>query len=112
MVYIQLPDMNDSCSRLSLNKKIYLIRLTYSCIDDSWTFGLSKSSGEPIITGMKLVPNFPINRYFKSIDMPDGVFGVLTNLDRIGRNAFKNGDAKLVFIPTSELTEEAVRYNG
>ena len=112
MVYIQLPDMNDSYSRLVLNKKEYLIRLTYSYTDDSWTFGLSKGSGEPIITGFKLVPNFPINRYFVNSDMPDGVFGVLTKLDRIGRNAFKNGEAKLVFVPTSELSEEAVKYNG
>lgn len=112
MVYIQLPDMNDSFSRLVLQGKEYLARFTYSDTDDSWTFGLYKGTREPIITGMKLVPCFPINRYFKSKDMPDGIFGVLTKLDRVGRNAFTSGDAKFVFIPTDEITEEASAYNG
>ena len=112
MVYIQLPHTNDSFSRLVLNGKEYLARLTYSCVDDSWTFGLFKSTREPIISAMKLVPCFPINRYFKSSDMPDGVFGVLTNLERVGKNAFESGDAKFVFIPTDELTEEVIAYNG
>ena len=111
MVYIQPPDMNDSFSRLVLDGKEYLARFTYSYVDDSWTFGLFKSSSEPIISAMKLVPCFPVNRYFRTSDMPDGVFGVLTRLSRVGRNAFTSGDAKFVFIPTSELTGEAVAYN-
>ena len=112
MLYIQPPDMNDSFSRLVLNGKEYLARFTYSNFDDSWTFGLYKSTREPIISAMKLVPCFPINRYFRTSDMPDGVFGVLTKLERVGRNAFTSGDAKFVFIPTDELTEEVVAYNG
>lgn len=111
MVYIQPPDMNDSFSRLVLDGKEYLARFTYSCLDDSWTFGLFKSTSDPIISAMKLVPCFPINRYFVTSDMPDGVFGVLTNHSRVGRDAFKNGEAKFVFIPTSELPKEVVEHN-
>ena len=112
MVYIQLPDMNDSFSRLVLQGKEYLARFTYSYTDDSWTFGLYKGTREPIITGIKLVPCFPVNRYFKTSDMPDGIFGVLTKLERVGRKAFVNGDAKFVFIPTEEITGGAENYNG
>ena len=110
MVYIQPPDMNDSFSRLVLQGKEYLVRFTYSYTDDSWTFGIYKETSVPIITGIKLVPCFPINRYFHTSDMPDGVFGVLTALDRVGRTAFSNGDAKFVFIPADELTEGVAKY--
>lgn len=112
MIYIQLPDMNDSFSRLVLQGKEYLARFTYSYTDDSWTFGLYKGTREPIITGIKLVPCFPVNRYFHTSDMPDGIFGVLTKLERVGRKAFSSGDAKFVFIPSDELTEGAAEYNG
>ena len=111
MIYIQPPDMNDSFSRLVLKGKEYLARFTYSCTDDSWTFGLYKGTDEPIISGIKLVPYFPINRYFKTKDMPDGIFGVITKLERVGKDAFTSGDAKFVFIPTDELTEGARKYN-
>lgn len=110
MVYIQPPDMNDSFSRLVLQGKEYLVRFTYSNRDDSWTFGLFKGNKEPIITAIKMVPCFPINRYFKTSDMPDGVFGVLTKLEKVGRNAFTSGDAKFVFIPSHELPEGATEY--
>ena len=111
MIYIQPPDMNDSFSRLVLNGKEYLARFTYSCTDDSWTFGLYKGMDEPIISSIKLVPCFPINRYFKTKDMPNGIFGVITKLDHVGKDAFTSGNASFVFIPDDELTEGARQYN-
>lgn len=112
MTYIQPPDMNDSFSRLSLKGKEYLVRFTYSGTDDSWTFGLYKGTNDPIISSIKLVPYFPLNRYFKTKDMPDGVFGVITNLEHVGRDAFTSGNARFVFIPDDEITEGARKYNG
>ena len=69
-----------------------------------------KTEDEPIITAIKIVPCFPLNRYFHSDDMPDGIFGVLTQLERVGRKAFTSGDAQFVFIPSDELTEEVMEY--
>ncbi len=107
---ISLPDMNDSFSRVVLQGREYLLRLTYNDTGDFWTFGLYRSEDDPIITEIKIVPCFPLNRYFDTSDMPDGIFGAITNLERVGRNAFVNGEAQFVFIPTEELTEEVKRY--
>ncbi|MBE6666819.1 MAG: hypothetical protein E7607_00720 [Ruminococcaceae bacterium] len=110
MTIISLPDMNDSFSRVVLRGKEYLLRLTYNSTGDFWTFGIYTSEDTPIITEIKIVPSFPLNRYFHTSEMPDGIFGVLTNLERVGRDAFKNGEAQFVFIPSEELIEEAKEY--
>lgn len=110
MTVISLPDMNDSFSRVVIQGREYLIRLTYNSTGDYWTFGVYLSEDTPIITAIKIVPNFPLNRYFNTIDMPDGIFGAITQLERIGRNAFRNGEAQFVFIPSDELIEEAKEY--
>jgi len=96
-INIEVPDMNDSVSRISLNGKQYQIRFTYNDTCDYWTFGISDSLGNPIRIGIKIVPKMPLNLFCGTMDMPSGVFGVLTDLDRIGRNDFLNGKAKFIF---------------
>lgn len=110
MIYISPPDMNDSFSRLVIEGREYLIRFTYDSTDDSWTFGLYRRENDPIITSVKIVPCFPLNHYFKHTDMPQGIFGVLTKQSKVCRDSFINGDAKFVYIPYTELTEEALSY--
>lgn len=110
MTIISLPDMNDSFSRVVLKGKEYLIRLTYNSTGDYWTFGIYLSEDTPIITAIKIVPSFPLNSFFYTSEMPNGIFGVLTQLERVGRGAFRNGEAQFVFIPSEELTEEVKKY--
>ncbi len=110
MVYITPPEMNDSFSRIVLDGVEYLIRFTYDSGGDFWTFGLYRAEEDPIITAIKIVPCFPLNHYFKRRDMPDGIFGVLTKLSRVGHDAFSSGDAQFVYITDSEITQEAKQY--
>ena len=110
MLVISMPDMNDSFSRVVIKGREYLLRLTYNSTGDYWTFGIYLSEDTPVITAIKIVPNFPLNRYLRTSDMPDGIFGAITQLERIGRNAFRNGEAQFVFIPSDELIEEAKEY--
>ena len=60
-IIIEVPDMNDSVSRIVLNGKQYLIRFTYNDTGGYWSFGLSDAQGEPIVMGVKVVPRFPHN---------------------------------------------------
>ena len=41
----------------------------------------------------------PLNLFCGTDEMPDGVFGVLTDLEHIGRNDFKTEKAKFIFAP-------------
>jgi len=97
---IEVPDMNDSVSRVVLNGKQYLIRFTWNDTGGYWCFGLSDSLGEPILIGVKIVPQFPLNLFYGLADLPSGVFGVFTELGKVGRDDFKDGKASFAFIPT------------
>lgn len=105
MLYIQVPDMNDSVSTLSIDGKEYGLRFTYNEKYDYWSFGLYDENKAPIIAMTRLVPNFPIFHFYSASDVPDGIFGCLSTKDKAGRNAFKEKTAEFVYIPTVELEE-------
>ena len=96
---ISVPDMNDSMGRVVLNETEYMIRFTYNCSGDYWKFGIYTALSEPVVIGIKIVPRFPLNLFYGVTELPFGVFGVMTNLDHIGRDDFKNGKAQFIFAP-------------
>mgnify|MGYP006988828370 FL=1 len=105
MLYITVPDMNDSVSSIVIDEVEYLIRFTYNGTGDYWSFGISTIDDEPIVAMTKIVPNFPITHFFNYTDLPYGIFGALSSEDRIGRDDFNSGKAEFVFIPWSEAKE-------
>jgi hypothetical protein len=106
MLYIAVPDMNDSISRLSIDGKEYGLRFTYNEKYDYWNFGLYDWNNNPIIAGVKIVPNFPLLHFFSTTDLPDGVFGCVSKMETVGRYAFKNKNAEFVYLPNEELEDE------
>ena len=96
---IEVPDMNDSVSRVVLNGTAYLIRFTWNDTGGYWKFGLYDTQSQPIVIGIKIVPRFPLNVFYGVTKLPDGVFGVMTKLERIGRHDFAEGHAKFIFCP-------------
>lgn len=96
---IEVPDMNDSISRVLLGDVYCQIRFTYIDSKDYWTFGVYDEQGAPIAIGIKVVPKMVLNLFFGVNELPLGVFGVLTTLENIGREDFKNGNAKFIFSP-------------
>ena len=105
MQFIEVPDMNDSASSWSMDGKEYVIRFTYNEKYDYWSFGLYDEDSNPIIAMTKIVPNFPIFHYYTDTDIPDGIFGCLSDFDTVGRQAFNNKTAEFIFIPNVELEE-------
>lgn len=98
-IIIEVPDLNDSISRVVLNGNAYQIRFTWNETGGYWKFGLYDTQSEPIVVGAKIVPRFPLNVFYGVTKLPDGIFGVMTKLERIGRDDFKNGNASFVFCP-------------
>ena len=103
MIYIKVPDRNDSMSSLSIDGVEYRLRFTYNEKYDYWSFGLYRSAGEPIIAMTKIVPNFPIFHYYTYTEIPDGIFGCLSDTDHVGRQAFNDKTAEFVYIPNGGL---------
>lgn len=105
MLYIKVPDQNDSMSTLSIDGVEYLLRFTYNEKYDFWNFGLYTVAEEPIIAMTRIVPNFPIMHYYTYTEIPDGIFGCLSDTDKVGRQAFNQQTAEFVYIPKVELEE-------
>jgi hypothetical protein len=105
MIYITVPDMNDSVSSITIDEKQYLIRFTYNGTGDYWSFGISDNDDNPIVTATKIVPNFPLTHFLNFTDLPDGIFGALSDKERITRESFNDGTAEFVYIPWSEVEE-------
>lgn len=103
MLYIKVPDRNDSMSTLSIDGKEYILRFTYNEIYDYWSFGLYDRDKRPIVAMTKIVPNFPLFHYYTDTGIPDGIFGCLSDTDKVGREAFNDKTAEFVYIPNAEL---------
>lgn len=103
-VIIDVPDMNDSVSRIVLNGTAYYIRFTYNDTEDRWRFGLYDDQMIAIIQGVKIVPGFPLNLFKGRDDIPFGVFGCMSSADTVGRNDFVDGKARFVFCPVAEVS--------
>lgn len=105
MLYITVPDMNDSVSSITIDEVEYNIRFTYNATGDYWSFGIQNADGEPIVAMTKMVPDFPLTHFFNYTDLPYGIFGVLTKEERLTRESFNNGTAEFVYIPWSEMED-------
>lgn len=103
MIYIKVPDMNDSISTLSIDGVEYRIRFTYNERYDYWNFGLYTSKGKAVVAMTKIVPNFPIFHYYTYESLPKGIFGCLSDTGHVGRQAFNEKTAEFVYIPSAEL---------
>lgn len=101
-IEILVPDMNDSFSKVAIAGKEYLLRFTWNDTKGRWCFGIYTIMREPIVQGIKLVPQFPINIQYIDERLPSGVFGVYTNLATVGRLDFKNKKAVFAYIPTGQ----------
>lgn len=98
-ITIDVPDMNDSMSRVVLNNTAYQIRFTWNDSGGYWKFSLYDSQGKPIVLGIKIVPRFPLNVFYGVTRLPGGIFGVMSKLEHIGRKDFVNEKASFIFCP-------------
>jgi len=98
-IVISVPEMNDSISRMTFDNIVYNLRLTYNDTGDFWTLGFYNSNVEPIIQGIKIVPNTSLTLPYLTYDIPLGAFMAYSKKSHIGRYDFKNGEAQLIFIP-------------
>lgn len=105
MIQIAVPDYNDSFSRIVLEGKEYLIRFSYNENAAFWTFGLYDLERNPYVTGIRIVPNSPLNFFYQSHNLPEGLFFAISKLYSIGRQDFLNEQAKFFYTPKIELQE-------
>lgn len=106
MFYIDVPDMNDSISVITIDEKEYGLRFTYNEKNDYWSFGVYDEYEEPIVAMTKIVPNFPLLEAYFDSRLPDGIFGCISDFKKVSRHSFVKKDAEFVFIPNAELEDD------
>lgn len=100
---IQLPTgQNDYICRVMLDGEPRVLHLSYNSTGDYWTVGFCDSEGNPIVDGIRIVPNFPLNMWYLSYAIPQGVLFAKAT-DEITRYSFDNGDAVLCYLPVEDL---------
>lgn len=102
MISIKVPQHNDSFIAVTIDDKRYLLRFTYNDTFDYWSFGIYDIHEKPIIQGLKIVPNFPLNLQYNDVSLPKGYFIALSKEARIGHNSFTNGNAEFVYKQRSD----------
>lgn len=99
MLLIKVPQMNDSFSSIILGGVEFQLRFSYNDSFDYWSFGIYSQYKKPIIEGIKIVPNFPLNLFANnSPDIPKGFFIAKSNKEKIGHNDFYDGSASFYFV--------------
>lgn len=103
MLYIDVPDMNDSMVNISIDDKEFVLRFTYNEKYDYWSFGIYDEDENPIVAMTRIVPGFDLLHYYSDVDLPDGVFGCLSDSENVGREAFNERTAEFVFMSNEEI---------
>jgi hypothetical protein len=102
---ISVPNLNDSFSKVVLDGEEYLLRFTWNDTAERWSFGIYTAMREPIVQGLKIVPKFPLNLQYNDERLPNGIFGVYSRLDVIGRDDFSEGRAVFAYIQNDEASD-------
>jgi len=106
---IELMDANDFVIGVVLESTSYKLKFGWNDVAQNWYMDIRTGQGETIISGIAVVPNFPLFAQGKRLGLPKGeLMAVVVNQDepenqRIGRNDFTSGKFSLVYVPKSEL---------
>ncbi|MFT9498017.1 phage baseplate plug family protein [Anaerosolibacter sp.] len=104
MIEIIVPDDNDFIVNTALEGKNYGLHFSWNASGKFWTIGIQDDSQNIIVSGIKMVPNYPLLQQFRVSSLPPGEFmAVSETLERIGRYDFVNGSAALVYIESGEF---------
>lgn len=67
--------------RTALDGREYVLSFAWNGREGRWYFGVADESGEPIVSGLKIVPNIPLGRRVRDERMPPGWIVALSEDD-------------------------------
>lgn len=102
MDIITFNDDNDVVSSISLDGTLYKFRMTWNPDGYFWTMHLWDRNDNPLLTNVKVVPNFPLLFNKHCFNIPSGEFLVITKQTVIDCDAFADGRATLVYLTEEE----------
>lgn len=106
MIEIGLIDANDFVVSATLSAVVYKLHLAWNDTSKNWTLSIMDNLND-IVSGITIVPNFPLLSQYKRHGTPRGELMAVVNNNQqiIGRKDFVNGVADFLYVPEGELHE-------
>ena len=107
MFVIPISDENSQAIEADLDDTIYYIVINWNESAQAWEMGVRDSGYDLLITGIRMVPMFPLLKQFKYPELPPGELAVydytLTQSRRIPRDGFVTQRYMLVYHTKEEM---------
>ena len=103
---IVFGDANDIVFKATLDGAVYKLRMLWNPFGGYWTLSIRQEDGRPLLSGIKVVPNYPLLRQYHRPDVPPGEVMAITqddSLAAIGRADFASGKVVLVYVTEDEM---------
>lgn len=62
---IPVPEGAYTTQRIALDGRVYTMRLAWNAYAESWFLSLADDQDEPIVTGLRVVTNWPLLRFYR-----------------------------------------------
>ena len=98
-------DANDMLMEADLDDVTYQVGLHWNQEASRWTLSVHDLDGEPLVSGLAVVADFPLLRQVRDVLLPEGEFVVDCPGDVIGRRAFVEGRAVLMYFTSDEIED-------
>lgn len=110
MILIPLIDANDQLVEARLDDKAYHLTVSWNEECGRWTMSVRDLNSDAMVSGIALVPSYPLLRQVRRVEMPPGEFLVdAPPASAMGRDAFASGSAYLWYLSRDDVEELAAQ---
>ena len=105
MEIISMSDYNDFKTRVTIENTLYYLHFSWN--GTRWFMGIIDSQSNDIISGIAVVPNYPLLlQYKKHIDIEGEIMAIRNdNVQTINRTDFINGKANIVYSSLEDIQD-------
>lgn len=110
MMALGVIDANDQLIEAQLDDAAYYIGLSWNEFGQLWTISVRDLNKQMLVSGICVVPLFPLLRQVRSPDLPPGEIGVdCASGTALDRRSFADGLATLWYLDADDMAELAAQ---
>lgn len=109
--YIGIIDANDQLIEAELSGRTYYLNISWNEEMQDWSMGLRNLDKEVLVSGIMMVPLYPLLRQMRRDDFPPGELIIAisgANRQDLHRQSFINGEAVLFYVEPEDLADGAL----
>ena len=110
MTPIPVADLNDQLLEATLDGRSYHLTVSWNEEAQRWTMSLRNLDTDTLVSGIALVPLYPLLRQIRQANLPPGEFGIDAPPGYpMRRDAFTSGVASLWYFSADDMLELAAQ---